>query len=777
MLGPSLRLVIGLLACGEPAPDTPLACADGELLDGQVCVPQACGLSPWGDLDADVWVDSGAPEGGDGSQERPFQAVGDALGPDVIIGVAAGTYAEALSLDEDHDDVQVRGRCAALVVLDATDQDDAPGLVSDGRIADTWTVSGVTLTGGLPGVLHYAGHLVLQDVLVDQARLAGILSGSSGGELSLEQVTVQDVVETSLGGASPVGYGVDLENGTFLSAEGLTVSSALGVGILVSGDGTRAVLRDTVVLGTRPGSGGGGYGLEVIRDASATATGLLLQDSVGAGALVTSGGQADLGDLVVQGTTGGGDDVAGLMVHSGGVVSLAGALLADNAGTAVAVLDDGSSVGIDDSTLAGFVDQPTKGLQLQWGAQATLQDVRIEDHGGRGIEVAGGVLQASDTTVQRVAEVALLAGLPGTQVVLERVLIRDTLTRADGSRGAGIELIDQGTLDATDLVIQDAHGAGLLVSSDAVAVVSGLEIRDTHPDRDGLYGRGVVVQDGGQLDLSDGLLVDNREAGLFVSSGSVVSLRDVGIQDTGRSGVYAAGAGLNVQDGGAVDADSLSVTGTEGPGIYVVDGAVDCRDCTVSGNGFAGAVVRSGRLALVDGDVSANPPDDGLGGGVGLLVLGEERGSELAVDGTRIAEHAYGAVYLDGPGSYRLDGADLSGGAGWELAPGRALHGDAVFAAGAVGPWADDQGLSIAGCTLRDSAGAGVFLDGASATLSDNTWSGNAVDLVQQGCGDDTVGVEGVEGAPSTALCPATQRLVVPLEMTMTLQDAAASAF
>jgi len=253
-------------------------------------------------------------------------------------------------------------------------------------------------------------------------------------------------------------------------------------------------------------------------------------------------------------------------------------------------------------------------------------------------------------------------------------------------------------------------------------------------------------------------------------------LEDVVVEGTGRSGIYAAGAGLNVQDGGQLTGTGVQVTGTQGPGIYVDRGSVDCEDCGLTNNGFAGAVNRSGSLVLTGGSVVGNGPDDGLGGGVGVYTASPVGVATLVLHGVALSDHPYGSVYVDGPGSYQLQDADLEGGPGWELVAGRPLHGDAVFATGGVGPWSDDLGLLVAGCTLRDSAGAGVFLDGASASLVDNVWQDNETDWVQQGCSGELAAVEGGEEASSSE-CPETQQLVVPLEMQMQLEDAEASAF
>ena len=126
-------VAVVLVACPPPAPaPTPepeAPCPTGQLLDEAgdepVCVPEACGIGPWGDeADANLFDATGA-DGGDGSQERPFgsiQEAADAMGSDGggVLAIAGGTYVENLALDAAHDGVVLAGRCAELVTIDGS---------------------------------------------------------------------------------------------------------------------------------------------------------------------------------------------------------------------------------------------------------------------------------------------------------------------------------------------------------------------------------------------------------------------------------------------------------------------------------------------------------------------------------------------------------------------------------------------------------------------------------------------------------------------------------
>ena len=105
-------LALGLVRCtaeptaGSAQPDAvPDACEDGDRLDGEACVPIACGAGTWGRLDTTgpaLFVDATAETGGNGSISAPFRAIEDALDAqeddEQRILVAAGTYVETIDV-------------------------------------------------------------------------------------------------------------------------------------------------------------------------------------------------------------------------------------------------------------------------------------------------------------------------------------------------------------------------------------------------------------------------------------------------------------------------------------------------------------------------------------------------------------------------------------------------------------------------------------------------------------------------------------------------------
>ena len=304
-----------------------------------------------------------------------------------------------------------------------------------------------------------------------------------------------------------------------------------------------------------------------------------------------------------------------------------------------------------------------------------------------------------------------------------------------------------------------------LGSPDSLLSLAHSLVTDSSADADGNYGYGVLVSSGALLDAVGSVIQSNVFAGIVVSDeGSTATLTDVWVDETERPPQATVGEGVVVQQGGTVTATRLSINANEGPGLHVTtDGVLSCTECDLSDNSFAGAVVQGGSLILDDSAVTDPLIDAEIGGGVGLFCDDTLGASSIQVTDCVFYDPAIAAIWIDGPGSYVLGENNIEGGQG----------GDVLLPDGSS-EWFDGAGLVAIGVSaaadlmlqlneFESAMFAGVLLHGSSATLTDNTYEGNGVDLLWQNCD----GVEepiGYEEAPLLEYCPALEHPVPAME-------------
>ena len=298
-------MLLLLLACAEPAPETS-PCPDGQVQDSTgACLPAACGSDTWPAASgAVVHVDAAGSSGGDGSAPAPFVRVQDGLDAAAALGdstvlVAAGTYAETLSLGSDHDGVRLRARCAELVTIDGS-------LASAGAVLTVTTtarrrpsvdIAGLTLTGGAAGGVRVTdADLTLTDVVVRDNDALGILGTGAG--LTLQDVDVLDTRATR----TEQGVALGVQADSTLYVRGGEVARNASAGIYADGstadlEGVHVHDNGNVGIGSVAGANVTGRGLRVERHvalgAYADASSLTLTDS--RIAEVTADGEGNFG--------------------------------------------------------------------------------------------------------------------------------------------------------------------------------------------------------------------------------------------------------------------------------------------------------------------------------------------------------------------------------------------------------------------------------------------------------------------------------------------------
>ena len=780
---------------GQPSPTAP-SCATGELLDGEVCVPEACATGRWGAVvDAVVYVDVMAGDGGDGSEGAPLRSIQAGLELAVdrdggIVAVAAGTYVETITMGSTHDGVTLAGRCRERVTVDGSEGDDEdPAIEIIGeRRAPEIAIEGLTVTGGRHTALWVQHATVsVRGSDVRGNTMAGVLA--TDATVTLDGVGVYDTLPDAHG---EFGRGINAQDGASLTATRCTVQGNTDVGVFAGGAGTTVALADTRVLDTSPGPDGtGGRGIGVEDGASLTATGCTVQGNAEVGVFVARiGSTVDLVDTAVLDTlpradgTGG----AGVEVGEGAALTATRCTVERNAAAGVVAGDAGTTVDLVSTSVLDTVpsaEGDSRGILAEDGAALTATACTIQGNHGVGVDAqdAGTTVALVDTavldtsaptngttgcgisingaaslttincTIQGNAQMGVFASGAGTSVNLMETGVIDTSPSPDGTGDRGIGVQDGAALVATGCTIQGNTGAGVFAANPGTTVeLTDTEILDTLQIRSGNLGRGIDLQDGARLIATACTLQGNTEGGvLAMGAHTSVDLVDTAVLGTRRGRVTGFAIGVGAAGGAVLHAVGCDVSETEGPGLYVASGGqIRVEGTVVTGNLFAGAVILDGDMTLADSAITGTLPDAEWGGGLGVYATGYFGRATLALADSTVGPHDYAAVWLDGQGSYDLERNLLSGSDGVDR-DGWILHGNAVFAERGVTAWDGASGLRLSGNTFDGASEVAVLLDGAASDLDGNLFSGNGVDLRQQRC-SGIVALTEVD--PDWEICP-----------------------
>lgn len=379
----------------------------------------------------------------------------------------------------------------------------------------------------------------------------------------------------------------------------------------------------------------------------------------------------------------------------------------------------------------------------------------VAEGGGRSIAVAPGTY--TDTVV-------ITAGHDGVEIG----------PWGDGEVSTGtIRIVDASvTIDGLDLATGELDGI------DASGAATRLYLRDLSlraDDDDCLIRGAILVSDGALASLEGVTLTDVGYTGLSVNDATVEAHEllitgqrfscvefDASVMVSGHG--VLTGDGLTVSDGAGwgvyahgaeVTLTGVDVSDVGDHGIVSSSSDFDCTNCTVQRADQVGVLVEGGdvrfdHLSVLD--IAAR-----RGGAAGVLLRGRNDPSTMVFMDATIDAGGLAAMWISGEDTasalpaVRIEGSDLKGGPGVDT-DGVLVHGNAIFAVGPFLPWDGATGLLVSDTILHDSQ-IGVLLDGASATLAGNTWTGNGVDLVQQHCG---AAIVGAEEAPTQELCPET---------------------
>lgn len=569
--------------CDEVLPTVACAGATRESLGSTTCQPLGDCNAPFPPAGAALFVDAAYQDAQlDGTH---FRAVGDAVsasGTGSVIAVEAGTYAEGISPSRA---VTIVGRCAEKVHIVGTGL-GAPGVWSRG--VKGIAVSGLTLQDHFQGVrVERGGSVTLSDVLIESPTLGGLVAYQPGSAITASRVVVRGVRPASASGygvgatadaggtidltdvvlaasadvglsatnataesttpsvararrtvirdtrpskKSPAGSGVGVFDGCSVELDQSVITGTYGFGLLAEFGGAKATLTNTVVRGTQlsPADEIGG-GVLAYDESSVTLDRVAVVANEQAGIYARGKTTLTVTGSVVTGSRpqADGDFGMGLWADQRAKVDVATSALVDNAYYGMAAFDPGTRVTASKTLVHGTKrsasDGLGRGLNVEDAASATLEDVSFVGNGDESLFVRGGI-----------------KGKGRSHVSASRIIVRDTVSRKDGTKGDGINVAVGALLELDTAAVVRARRAGILLNDHlgpdglpSEATVTHTIVRDTQAAGDGLDGKagipleGVGIANGGKLTLASSAVVGNVEFGVVFGgangTGSVVS--------------------------------------------------------------------------------------------------------------------------------------------------------------------------------------------------------------------------------------------------------------
>lgn len=546
----------------QPAGVPPSACGDGFEPDGKGgCAPvlpeepcpeglmavpgdpecreiAPCGAGTWGDIPIEPgtqFVDSSYPGGdSDGSQEKPWTTIGDAMtaGKDgALIAVAEGEYME--NLEASSKSFRIWGVCPSKVSLHGVSADKPAFMASTSgceihTLAITGPFVGVQLEPdrkvvldrlwihdtAQPGVLAFPNsHLLVTDALVERTIESGIQS--RGGTVEVDRCLVRDVEP----GPTPFGILVDVFSDQFVhgdvTVEGsllenvyLDAASAVDADLTLDRTAVRR-MRPDVPLNSAPRGGvQSASGLLTVKQSTF--------DGMPLGVFV-SGSYGTLEHVTITG----GDAVSPQYPSI-----KAGVYVQEDPQTF-----NPASLVVRESTVAR---QREFGVGVDEGKVTLVSSLLLENV----LEDEGAALRAvyGDLTITRTAILDSrhsAVTMEGTNAVFEASLVRGVTPTTHAGYGIsvwgfvnGVKPVD-GSLTMTSSLVEDCHESALAaIESTIVLDTSILRAVKPRPE-DGLFGDGFVLMSktpGRGTAKITGSLVDSVARAGIAAFGSTIDL-------------------------------------------------------------------------------------------------------------------------------------------------------------------------------------------------------------------------------------------------------------
>lgn len=551
------------------------------------------GVTLWGSCTEETLLAAPAPAAGAGT--LTVLAPGVELRNLRLGGAGPGLWVEGSEASVRLRDVAVEGAASAGIVVTA-----GASLVAEGlAVRDTLPEAGGRYGRGL--VVRGGGRATAAFVVLERNREVSLSAEDGGTEVALTDAAILDTLGQEVDGGA--GTAVQVVEGAHLVLERGIVERSRSLGVLVAGGGS-AELSEVVVrevLG-QESDGTLGRGLHVQSEGSRLEARRLLVDRCrDAGLAATSGAALRLEDAVVRDTACSvdcgrrgppEDDLSGrgLHVQTGGRLEAERLLLAGNRDVGLVVRGEGTTAALADLTVLDMLSH------------------EVDRGGGHGLEVGFGASVSLDRALfDGCRTVAVVAAEPGTVLDVVDLAVLETLPQdSDGFGGRGLEVFAGAVATFERVLVSGATDIGVLSGQPGTEVTgSDLQVLRTVGDAAGLWGRGLVVTEGGLFAARRVRLEANRDIGLVAAGeGTVLRLEDAAVTGTRARGCAETTCADSPSGTGAYAADAGHLELTR----FVLAGSALCGLLLAHGLDAEGRLCPAGGTAdLREGEISGSP--------------------------------------------------------------------------------------------------------------------------------------------------------------------------
>jgi hypothetical protein len=232
----------------------------------------------------------------------------------------------------------------------------------------------------------------------------------------------------------------------------------------------------------------------------------------------------------------------------GGTIEIESSVLANNYEAAVTV------------TNPGDVSKVRSNVTMN---QSVIRDTNVVEHSQAGAGVVASGISTATVTESAILNTRRIAttAFDATAIIdVERSVLLGSVEDTSGELAGAALVTDGATATYTDVTMRGFVQSGIVARTKGAVTVKNSVIDGTVAGSDGVFGMAAFIDMGGALTMDSSAAIGNAYYGVaVVDAPSVGTLTRVLITDTKRAGDDTLGRGLDIEDGGTLNFDRITL--------------------------------------------------------------------------------------------------------------------------------------------------------------------------------------------------------------------------